>query len=231
MSALELGRLFSLMEGVDPEGLFTAALRMSTGAGGGGMLDAALGGTGGLTPALAGMEGLPASQMEDGGLKSGVERSGGGGDADEGAASTDGDSRGSVGGTGGAPGGPAVPPRTGAINDCKCTKVGWPCCGAGERGWCAQVVTHLRCPDTWRAPGQPPRACPVQPSRGFRASGAAGPPLPTLPSTARALDAAPRRTLRAVHGASRRPDLTIPLALAPPRRCCPPPLLRPSTSL
>lgn len=120
MSALELGRLFSLMEGVDPEGLFTAALRMSTGAGGG-ALDAALGGAG-LPNALAGLEGLAASQMEDGGLRSGVEPSGG--DGDEGAASTDGDSRGSVGGTGTSGPGHQVPPRTGSINDRKCTKVG-----------------------------------------------------------------------------------------------------------
>ncbi|KAI3438037.1 hypothetical protein D9Q98_000480 [Chlorella vulgaris] len=101
-SALELGRLFSLMEGVDPEGLFNAALRVA-----GADLGAGLPAQ--MPPQLQpGMDGL-----EDGGLKSN-------GSGDMGDASTDDDDdKGSMGGLGG----PSVPPRTGAINDRKCTKV------------------------------------------------------------------------------------------------------------
>lgn len=125
MSALELGRLFSLMEGVDPEGLFTAALRMSAGD--------ALPQLAGLPPQLAGLEGLAASQMDDGNIKSVADPSG---DLQEGGGSTDEDSRGSVGGTGGGGSGHIIPPRTGSINDRKCTKVGGYGMVAGGVGGC-----------------------------------------------------------------------------------------------
>lgn len=110
MSALELGRLFSLMEGVDPEGLFSAALRMT---GGGAAELGAAGLAGALPPGVHGLEGLSHPHMDDG-VKSGT-ADGSGGDSDE-----DG-SRGSAPNAGG---GTMVPPRTGSINDRKCTKVG-----------------------------------------------------------------------------------------------------------
>jgi hypothetical protein len=90
------------VQGVDPEGLFNAALRVA-----GADLGAGLPAQ--MPPQLQpGMDGL-----EDGGLKSN-------GSGDMGDASTDDDDdKGSMGGLGG----PSVPPRTGAINDRKCTKV------------------------------------------------------------------------------------------------------------
>ncbi|PRW57535.1 hypothetical protein C2E21_4115 [Chlorella sorokiniana] len=111
MSALELGRLFSLMEGVDPEGLFSAALRMT---GGSAAELGAAGLAGALPPAVQGLEGLAASHMEDG-VKSGTADGSGGTSDEEG-------SRGSAPNAGGV-GGSMVPPRTGSINDRKCTKV------------------------------------------------------------------------------------------------------------
>lgn len=121
MSALELGRLFSLMEGVDPEGLFSAALRMT---GGGAAELGAAGLAGALPPAVQGLEGLAASHMEDG-MKSGTADGSGGTSDEEG-------SRGSAPNAGGV-GGSMIPPRTGSINDRKCTKVGRGACGHSRR--------------------------------------------------------------------------------------------------
>ncbi|KAL4452129.1 hypothetical protein ABPG75_007791 [Micractinium tetrahymenae] len=128
-SAVELGRLFSLMEGVDPENLFTA-LRA---AGGGGDLSQAslslppgfsLPANFSLPPGLEGLS-LPLGPMpaDDpgpppapaAGISAGME---GGGSTDE-----EEDDRGSVGGTQATGGVHNPPPRTGSINDRKCTKV------------------------------------------------------------------------------------------------------------
>ncbi|KAL4437472.1 hypothetical protein ABPG77_003453 [Micractinium sp. CCAP 211/92] len=132
-SAVELGRLFTLMEGVDPENLFTA-LR-AAGGGGGDLSQASLSLPPGfslpanfsLPPGLPGLEGLslplgslpadehgqPAAQAA--GVSAGME---GGASTDE-----DEDDHGSVGGTQGTGGVHNPPPRTGSINDQKCTKV------------------------------------------------------------------------------------------------------------
>lgn len=137
--SLELGRLFSLMEvravswkgtvpipgepgpppphphnaqGVDPEGLFNAALLRAAG----GELGAA-GLPTQLTPRLqTGLEGLEergAGRQADGSPS---------GDMDGNGSTDDEDDKNSMGGLGGGP--PAIPPRTGCINDRKCTKVG-----------------------------------------------------------------------------------------------------------
>lgn len=119
MSALELGRLFSLMEGVDPEGLFSAALRIT---GGGAAELGAAGLAGALPHGMAGLDGLAPSHLEDG-VKSGT--ADGGSQLEGGGSSDEEGSRGSMGGAGNAGGLPPgmVPPRTGSINDRKCTKV------------------------------------------------------------------------------------------------------------
>lgn len=152
-------------EGVDPENLFTA-LR-AAGGGGGDLSQASLSLPPGfslpanfsLPPGFPGLEGLslplgslpaddhgpPAAQAA--GVSAGME---GGGSTDE-----DEDDHGSVGGTQGGVHNP--PPRTGSINDQKCTKVG---CSrrAGKRDAHAQprMLARRRVArrDTSRGPGQ-----------------------------------------------------------------------------
>jgi hypothetical protein len=99
------------LQGVDPEGLLSAALFRSGGGGGDPQLLASQ-----LPLQLQGMEALAASQLED------ALKGEGSGDLHDRGDSTD-DEQGSVGAMGNGGGGATVPPRTGSICDRKCTKV------------------------------------------------------------------------------------------------------------
>lgn len=156
-------------EGVDPENLFTA-LRA---AGGGGDLSQAslslppgfsLPANFSLPPGLPGLEGLslplgslpadehgqPAAQAA--GVSAGME---GGASTDE-----DEDDHGSVGGTQGTGGVHNPPPRTGSINDQKCTKVR----GHGGQAWCDALAQQSRL--ARRVLGKAPHTRTVEGSQG-----------------------------------------------------------------
>ena len=175
------------MEGVDPEGLFNQALLLQRAAGGdlGGPGDLLRGGELGaslqLPPGLAGLAGLGDPQLAAAQTQAALDAAatgaaaaaaaGGGGHAagspsdphHEGGASSDVDSPGSAAAANGAP---SVPPRTGSINDRKCTQVGgwaggWvggctgahaPCCSL-PRLWPCSPACH--CHATWCPPLQP----------------------------------------------------------------------------